>query len=78
MPIYEYRCRACGTTFDTLVRKGDNVACPDCGGLSLHKLPSAPAILSGNAPRPSGLTCCGQDERCDAPPCSDSGGCRRP
>jgi putative FmdB family regulatory protein len=77
MPIYEYRCRDCGKIFDTLVRKEDAVDCPECGGSSLHKLPSVPAILGARATRPQALTCCGQEERCDTPPCSSSGKCRR-
>ena len=31
MPIYEYSCRDCGTSFEKLVRGGAAVACPTCG-----------------------------------------------
>ena len=77
MPIYEYRCRDCGATFEVMVRAGDAVTCPRCGGVSLDKLISAPFVLSGKTDRPAGRTCCGREERCAAPPCSEEGGCRR-
>jgi putative FmdB family regulatory protein len=77
MPIYEYRCADCGTSFETLIRGKRAVTCPHCGGSSLEKLLSAPAMLSGSTSRPAGRTCCGRDERCDAPPCSEGGACRR-
>ncbi|MGD2103923.1 MAG: zinc ribbon domain-containing protein [Anaerolineae bacterium] len=77
MPIYEYRCHDCGTSFEELVRGRETVACPECGGKSLKRLLSAPTVLSGRTARPAGSTCCGRDERCDAPPCSDEGACRR-
>jgi putative FmdB family regulatory protein len=75
MPIYEYRCRDCGTIFEALVR-GEVAKCVRCGSISLDKLLSAPAVLSGETSRPAGHTCCGRDERCDAPPCSTGGACR--
>ncbi len=32
MPILQYKCPACGKTFDELVKKyTDEVLCPDCG-----------------------------------------------
>ncbi len=77
MPIYEYRCRDCDATFEALVRAGTVVTCPQCGSTSLNKLLSAPLVLSGQTARPAGRTCCGREERCDAPPCSDGSVCRR-
>jgi putative FmdB family regulatory protein len=77
MPIYEYRCCECATTFDVLVRGSDAVACPQCGSSSLDKLLSAPVTLSGQTARPAGRTCCGREERCEAPPCSEGDACRR-
>ena len=77
MPIYEYRCRDCDATFEMLVRAGTAVACPHCGGASLVKLISAPFVSSGQTARQAGRTCCGQEERCDAPPCSEESGCWR-
>jgi len=77
MPIYEYRCRNCEAMFEVLVRSGTAVACPHCGSSSLNKLPTVPFVSSGRASRQAGHTCCGQEERCAAPPCSEGGACRR-
>ena len=77
MPIYEYRCADCGRTFEALVRGKRVVSCPDCGSSSLEKLLSAATVLSGSTSRPSGRTCCGRSERCNAPPCSTGSACRR-
>jgi putative FmdB family regulatory protein len=40
MPIYEYRCAACGHTFDTLqkVSEAPLAVCPSCGAEALKKL----------------------------------------
>lgn len=75
MPIYEYRCDECGTTFEKLVRGRGAITCPDCGSSSLQKLLSRPTVLSGRTTRPAGHTCCGREERCDMPPCSTAGAC---
>jgi putative FmdB family regulatory protein len=77
MPIYEYHCRECDVTFEALVRAGTAAACPQCGSPSLDKLLTAPFISSGRAAREPGKTCCGQEERCDTPPCSVGEVCQR-
>jgi putative FmdB family regulatory protein len=77
MPIYEYHCRECDATFEALVRSGDDVTCPNCASSSLRKLVTAAVTLSGRTARPAGHTCCGREERCDAPPCADGSACRR-
>ena len=43
MPIYEYRCGACGHEFEILQRMSDQALteCPSCGKSSLSKLVSA-------------------------------------
>lgn len=76
MPIYEYRCQACGEKLELLVTGGQRPACPYCGSPALDKLISAPVVLSGQTARPAGQTCCGRQERCSAPPCSTGGTCR--
>ncbi len=75
MPIFEYRCRDCGATFEFLVRGVEAARCPQCDGVSLEKLLSVPAVLSGRTTHEAGHTCCGRAERCDRPPCSEGGGC---
>jgi putative FmdB family regulatory protein len=46
MPIYEYRCEACGHTLDALQKVNDEplVECPSCGTSALKRLISAPAF----------------------------------
>jgi len=45
MPIYEYRCKKCGTQIEVLMRSSDKppTRCRKCGG-GLEKLISSPAI----------------------------------
>jgi putative FmdB family regulatory protein len=54
MPIYEYRCAACGrkSSFLTLsVRAAFDPVCPHCGGKDLRKLVSRVAILRSEESR---------------------------
>jgi putative FmdB family regulatory protein len=46
MPIYEYRCGACGHKLDALQKISDPLLtdCPDCGASALKKLMSAPVF----------------------------------
>jgi putative FmdB family regulatory protein len=77
MPIYEYRCGTCGRRVEVLVRSSaTKPLCPNCGSQLTDKLFSVPNVLSERARRPAGHTCCGQEERCDAPPCASGDGCR--
>lgn len=46
MPIFEYRCEACGHEFETLVLKGSEPACPQCQSQSLERQLSIPAVKS--------------------------------
>ena len=46
MPIYEYRCEACGHEFEALVRKNDVPTCEKCKSEKLERLLSLPAIKS--------------------------------
>ena len=46
MPIYEYECRACGNSFECLMRGSDLAACPACQSADLHRLPSSVAVTS--------------------------------
>jgi putative FmdB family regulatory protein len=67
MPIYNYRCTACGTEFERLVRSETRVSCPKCNGRRLERLMSLtarpagagkPADFSQLGPPPGG-GCCG-------------------
>jgi putative FmdB family regulatory protein len=77
MPVYEYRCKNCGEQVEVLVRSKSTLpTCPNCGSPRLEKLLSVPYVMSGER-RPAGLTCCGREERCEAPPCAADDVCRR-
>jgi putative FmdB family regulatory protein len=45
MPLYEYKCDACGHRFEKIQKFSDPLVdtCPKCGGV-VHKLVSSPAI----------------------------------
>jgi len=78
MPIYDYRCRRCGSVHEVFTQRADaaSISCPSCGADDMEKLLSSFNVMSEGT-RTGGATCCGRDERCDAPPCSTGGGCRR-
>jgi len=79
MPIYDYACASCGTRFEHM-QSGTAIiypACPVCSGTNVSKLVSVPGLIRANNGSHSGHTCCGREERCDKPPCSNDGGCRR-
>ena len=79
MPIYEYRCKACGSTSEYLVSVGNDgdIACKKCGNTEMERILSVASFTGGISERVPGRTCCGREERCETPPCSDAGGCRR-
>jgi putative FmdB family regulatory protein len=77
MPIYEYRCQQCDGTFELLIRDSGAARCPDCGSSSLIKLLSVPHVSTAEGTRQAGHTCCGREERCDAPPCGEGETCWR-
>lgn len=40
MPLYDFRCRACGYEFEALVRPPTAPVCPSCASPDLDRLPS--------------------------------------
>jgi len=46
MPLYEYRCRACGHQFEALVRGTGRPVCPSCRGDDLEQLVSLFGVSS--------------------------------
>lgn len=76
MPVYDFKCRECGTVSEVFLRDGDigKARCPDCGSGEMEKLLSAFHTVSKGG-NPPGTTCCGREERCEKPPCSDEGSC---
>ena len=80
MPIYEYRCKECEKVSEILVGvvvKDEAIVCQHCGSTNLEKLLSASVGFIRESSFPKGATCCGRETRCDTPPCSDDGVCRR-
>jgi len=74
MPIFEFRCQACGREFEKLIFGGDpEVECPACGQKGAEKLMSACAAKVGYkftaASNPKGPSCTG----CAATSCSTCG-----
>jgi putative FmdB family regulatory protein len=68
MPLYEYECRDCASTFEALVFSGDTVACPDCESAHVERLLSVPAKpQTGGAPLP--MNCDSAGPPCGAPWC---------
>ncbi|MFO7987793.1 MAG: zinc ribbon domain-containing protein [Desulfatiglandaceae bacterium] len=54
MPIYEYKCTACNTEFETLIFGGqETVACPQCQGNNVKRLMSACGFKSDEGFTPS-------------------------
>lgn len=43
MPLHDYRCSACGETFELLVRSSTVPACPHCAATQLERLLSLTA-----------------------------------
>lgn len=71
MPLYEYACKKCEHTFETLVYEGDEVECPQCASKRLDRLmsvPGLPQVKEGSFP-----SSCGDPS---LPPCG-APGCRR-
>lgn len=57
MPIFEYRCRACGTRFEKLImpsvspaQKSLEVLCKDCGSPQVNRLLSVFAVVGPSRP----------------------------
>lgn len=70
MPIYDYKCSDCGSTYDVFhkVREvPEDVVCPSCGSKGHTRLISAPSVHRGSGktksypadPPCADGTCCG-------------------
>lgn len=58
MPIYEFRCKDCGETFDKLVSMSyeqTDIKCPHCGSIKVKKMLSTFATKEASAS--SGASC---------------------
>jgi len=78
MPIYSYTCKNCGMSFDFLIlKRSEKPACPMCKSMDIEKQMTAASIIAPGSDGKTGATCCGKDERCVTPPCSNTGTCKR-
>ena len=82
MPIYEYKCKNCGKISEFLEGVGEGKiekVCKHCDSRELTKIISASFVsVSGHfIGSQGGKTCCGREEPCETPPCSDDGICKR-
>jgi putative FmdB family regulatory protein len=64
MPVYEYRCAACGVDFERyLTTGGAAVACPSCASGDVRRKLSVVSVKTAAAfspsAMPSGGGCCG-------------------
>ena len=58
MPIYEFRCKKCGETFEALRPIGDTgrkLSCPGCGTKAPEKILSVFAAGGRSAPSSTGF-----------------------
>ena len=88
MPTYEYVCEYCGNKLEKFQGMSEEPLkrCPECGGHLRRIIGTGAGIIfkgsgfyetdykKGNT---SFRTCCGREERCNKPPCSDTGSCQR-
>lgn len=74
MPLYEFRCEACGETFEVLRKMGDETPapCTACGAADTRRVWSAAAVIAHAAP-PCGARECARASTC--PGGSFPGGC---
>jgi len=62
MPVYEYRCRKCGKTYEFLKKSsGDDPVCPHCGGREAKRLLSGFAVGKGGETRADACENCTGD-----------------
>ena len=56
MPIFEYRCAACGAHFEMLQQRADDgtARCPECGGADVTRRLSVFAVAQPRSAPPPG------------------------
>jgi len=71
MPLFAYRCVACDTRTEMLVRGDESVTCPECGSSRMERQLSRFAPMSGASPEPA-CSGCALSQGCG---CPAQGGC---
>jgi putative FmdB family regulatory protein len=77
MPIFEYKCDACGTKFEKLLRRSDDLnalSCPDCGERHLSQQYSTFAARANGSASSSAAA---EMPSCPSGMCSNPGICGR-
>ena len=67
MPVYEYRCADCASTFEKLVpisADGGPTPCPECGGRSDKQLSTVALLGVERTATGGGGGCCGGGGGC--------------
>jgi putative FmdB family regulatory protein len=62
MPVYEYECKKCGSSFERIVFQGDKeeISCPECGETKVKKLLSSTGFIkTGSISQTIGSNTCG-------------------
>ena len=88
MPTYGYECEICGHTFEKFQKMSDPpiTQCPKCKGTIRRLIGTGTVVIvkgsgshasDNSRDNSSPSTCCGRAERCEKPPCSDDGVCKR-
>jgi putative FmdB family regulatory protein len=62
MPLFDFTCQECGTSFEALVYQGEQPECPGCHGAKLTRQMSLPAAPPASEAGP--MAC-----RSEGPPC---------
>lgn len=76
MPIFEYRCSACGKVYEELVfgDRDKKVPCPACGSVASEKLMSVIGGISTGQAGSCGESCANGSACASAGACSAYGG----
>lgn len=71
MPIYEYKCKNCGTATEVLVGdadRRDDIVCPQCGSNQFERLMSSSFSVGRSRERAAkNDSCCGSHSPCENP-----------
>lgn len=68
MPLYEFNCKKCEHTFETLVFGDEKIECPQCQTTRVEKLlslPGRPQTVNSSMP----MSCNPEGPSCGAPWC---------